>query len=316
MLRRPLSRDEHRALLGEARCSVCMRTRGQLARMAQRQGPQQGQGQGQEEHNVEQDSSGPEAGDVGKPGGATVGAPGQEAAGKGTGAGAGAGAAAAPAAGAPGLSCCPHCHWGWVCGAHREAYLAGPHAAVCLPYRLMNDSHVLTHRYLTATGRVPNYTFDTPRFAETAAPAAASAATAASAAASGPPSQGQHKGAGGSGSMKLYGAKSGGASSAQEQQQQGPNAGAPGAGVGAAAAAAAAWERLPAGWTAYRGWRPMPSFDEGTLALLSKRLSQALTVAQVGGEGPARYGLGLVRVPCTTQGRTWLTVPSHTQITA
>ncbi len=123
------------------------------------------------------------------------------------------GAAAAAAAAAPGsLSCCPHCHWGWTCAEHRAAYLSGPHPAVCLSYQCMNESQLLTQRYLLATGRLPNYVPDKPR---------------------------------------------------------------PAGQIGEA------WEPVPAGWPAFQAWRPLPAFDRAMMGLLSKRLSQALTVVQV-----------------------------------
>ncbi|EFJ39668.1 hypothetical protein VOLCADRAFT_108537, partial [Volvox carteri f. nagariensis] len=122
--------------------------------------------------------------------------------------------AAAGGGGGSGLSCCPHCHWGWVCDEHRTAYLTGPHAAVCMSYQHMNESQLLTHRYLTATGRLPNYVPDKP-----------------------PP--------------RPTGHSSGGV-----------------------------WEPVPAGWAAFRAWRPLPAFDGAMMCLLSKRMSQALTVIQ------------------------------------
>ncbi|EFJ42600.1 hypothetical protein VOLCADRAFT_121498 [Volvox carteri f. nagariensis] len=121
---------------------------------------------------------------------------------------------APPPGGGSGLSCCPHCHWGWVCDEHRTAYLTGPHAAVCMSYQHMNESQLLTHRYLTATGRLPNYVPDKP-----------------------PP--------------RPTGHSSGGV-----------------------------WEPVPAGWAAFRAWRPLPAFDGAMMCLLSKRMSQALTVIQ------------------------------------
>ncbi|EFJ39362.1 hypothetical protein VOLCADRAFT_108666 [Volvox carteri f. nagariensis] len=84
-----------------------------------------------------------------------------------------------------------------------------------MSYQHMNESQLLTHRYLTATGRLPNYVPDKP-----------------------PP--------------RPTGHSSGGV-----------------------------WEPVPAGWAAFRAWRPLPAFDGAMMCLLSKRMSQALTVIQL-----------------------------------
>ncbi|KAG2453133.1 hypothetical protein HYH02_002460 [Chlamydomonas schloesseri] len=282
MLGRPLSRAEHRALLGEAKCSVCMRTRAQLARKAGASTPAAAGAAAATAATAPSGAVG--AGGAGsdaaakvkgKEGNASTGAGGEgkegngnvqhvDAAAKGAAAAptsttaspvaAAAAAAPAPAAAEPGLTCCPHCNWGWVCGEHREAYLSGPHAVVCLPYRNMNESQLLTQRYLTATGRVPNYVPDTPRRPAVLPPEAAKAVAAAAAAKA---------------------AAKGGAAAAA-------GGAAPAAGADASTSGSSGgWEPVPSGgWAAFQGWRPLPVLDQALMCLLTKRVSQALTVVQ------------------------------------
>ncbi|GLC41993.1 hypothetical protein PLESTB_001056500 [Pleodorina starrii] len=228
MLRRPLSRAELRAILGEAKCSICMRTRLQLARSgataAAAAAPAAAAANGGTAQ-VQADAAAaaakrplppkdPDTSSGDGRGGERSGGNGELHKANGTAqvttTANGGGAAAV-------LSCCPHCHWGWACPEHRDAYLAGPHAAVCLSYQHMNDSQLLTHRYLTATGRLPNYVPDKlPR----------------------PMGQSGQSGA------------------------------------------VASWQPVPAGWAAFQAWRPLPAFDQAMMCLLTKRMSQALTVAQ------------------------------------
>ncbi|KAG2437366.1 hypothetical protein HXX76_006021 [Chlamydomonas incerta] len=286
MLGRPLSRAEHRALLGEAKCSVCIRTRAQLARKSgaptaptappgatataatAAAGATAVSGSTRGTSSAAAGAAGQSDGGGGGGGGGkdaggkasepavpvAVGAKDAAAAPAPTPAPAAAAAAASPAGASPagGLTCCPHCNWGWVCGEHRDAYLSGPHAVVCLPYRHMNESQQLTQRYLTATGRVPNYVPDAPRRPTVLPPEAAKAVAAAAAA----------KGAGGGGSA-------------------GASAGGSGSGSGGSGGSGGGWEPVPAGgWAAFQGWRPLPVFDQALMCLLTKRVSQALTVIQ------------------------------------
>ncbi|KAG2488943.1 hypothetical protein HYH03_012562 [Edaphochlamys debaryana] len=266
MLRRPLTRAELRGILGEAKCSVCLRTRGQLVAIAAgkagpSQAPASGPGAGPagpsqapatgagaptaaitpspeggkpdpttDPATTADSGSGkpnPAAGSssTGDSGGAAKAAGGTTTAAAAAAGGGGGYREANAAEAAEGLSCCPQCQWGWACTAHRGPYWAGAHVGVCLSYRHMNESQLLAHRNLTATGRVPNYVPDTPRWAPL-----------------GP----------------------GGAPA--------PGKGGPGA-VGP-------WEPPPEGWPAYQAWRPLPPMDPPMLGLLSKRMSQALTAVQ------------------------------------
>ncbi|GFR47608.1 hypothetical protein Agub_g9344 [Astrephomene gubernaculifera] len=273
MLRRPLTRAEHRAILGEARCSVCMVTRGQLARRskAAAAAATASSASSSKAAAAAAEASAPPStavnGNTGNSSSANINGsglleteqqqqPATAAAASSTetqhqttgtqpnAASSNAAAAAPPAdkataadtaastptprSSAPALTCCPHCHWGWACPQHRDAYLAGPHAAVCTAYQNMNESQLLTHRYLTATGRLPNYVPDKMRPTGQSASSAAAGAT----------SLAGQAGAGG-------------------------------------------WEPVPAaGWAAFQAWRPLPVFDAGMMCLLTKRMSQALTVVQ------------------------------------
>ncbi|KXZ54278.1 hypothetical protein GPECTOR_5g366 [Gonium pectorale] len=270
MLRRPLGRLERRAILGEPKCSVCMRTRAQVARSPAQlvthgseapdptsAGPPSPAAAAAASSSAAAGIDAPAPAGVAAPAAAAAAqaaadaSPGALATGNGTATTTtttAADAAASPAsssctaARATGLSCCPRCHWGWACPVHRDAYLAGPHTAVCLQYQHMNDSQLTMQRYLTATGRLPNYVPDTMR-----RPA---------------------------GQSEKPGPQSGGGAAAVV----GPSSSAAAA---AAAAAVVAWEPVPAGWPAFQGWRPLPAFDAGTMCLLTRRMSQALTV--VGG---------------------------------
>lgn len=300
MLGRPLSRAEHRALLGEAKCSVCVRTRAQLARKAgtataPNAAPSAGAAGGGAAGNGDGDGStkataaaeawaagnkdGASGGDGGKAAADKASEPAMDVAGAkdatttpapapagssaaaadpATAAASTAAATAASAAGSP-LTCCPHCHWGWVCGEHRDAYLSGPHAVVCLPYRHMNESQLLTQRYLTATGRVPNYVPDTPRRPTTLPPEAAKVVATAAAA-------------------KGRAAEAAGGCAAGADSSSGGS----GSGSGSGSSGGGGWEPVPAGgWAAFQGWRPLPVFDQALMCLLTKRVSQALTVIQV-----------------------------------
>lgn len=169
LLRRPLARLERRAIIGEAACTVCARTRSQLVQQAEAAGPTARTSGSTRSSSATSAAGGGASSDAlaslraaaaqAEPIAAAAKAYGG--AGSGTAATHGSqppGAASAPAVTlSNALSCCPACKWGWACAAHWQEYMLGAHRRVCAVYQCMNESQLLTHTYLATSSKLPSW---------------------------------------------------------------------------------------------------------------------------------------------------------------